>query len=338
MNGESALRTLRTAGIWLGLAVGVFVLWEIRAALLLGLGAILVAILLRLIAHYVCRLTRLPHYGGLAAAVLLIVAVLLLCFWLFGTHLSSEFVQLGRHIQEGKRSLTAMLGHGAQADMQRGMGFISQAMPNVLITGITFLEYAVVTAIIAVYLAAQPEIYRRGAATLFPKSLHAKALEAFDIVGVSLKLWMMGQLVLMLLVGVLSFFAALLVGLPDPVALGLIAGVTEFIPYLGPFIGAVPAVLVALTKGLSPAIWIAAAYLAVHIFEGYLIGPLLQRWFVHIPPALILIGIVAIQLLFGTAGIFLAAPLTVACYTAVKFLYIGATLRRKIELPTEAPF
>lgn len=110
------------------------------------------------------------------------------------------------------------------------------------------------------------------------------------------------------------------------------------VPYIGPFIGGAPAVLVALTKGLSPALWIIIACLGIHLVEGYLAAPLLQRWFVHIPPALVLIAIVASQLFFGLAGFIFAAPLAVVCFTAAKFLYVGATLKQPVDIPREAPF
>jgi predicted PurR-regulated permease PerM len=338
MHGESALATLREAAIWIGLAAGVFVLWEVRVALLLALGAVLVAILLRLIARLLCHLTRMSNWAGLTLAVALVVMVLALCAWLSGSRVSSEFLQLGRRLAQGERSLGAMLGAGAQAEIARAVSFIAGMVPAVLSASVRVLEYAIVIAIAAIYLAAQPDMYREGAAALFPRARRKAACEAFDIIGVSLQLWMMGQLMLMFLIGLLSFVAASLVGLPDPIALGLIAGVSEIVPYLGPFIGGAPAVLVALTQGFLPALWIVIAYLGIHVFEGYLVGPLLQRWFVRIPPALVLVGIVASQLLFGIAGIIFAAPLTVACYTAAKFLYVGATLKQKVELPKEAPF
>jgi predicted PurR-regulated permease PerM len=126
----------------------------------------------------------------------------------------------------------------------------------------------------------------------------------------------------MLLVGAMSFVALIVIGVPDPVALALIAGLSEIVPYVGPFAGAVPALLVALTVGWWPLLWTAGAYLVVHLVEGYIAAPLLERHFITIPPALILIGIVAVDLVFGTAGIVLAAPITVVAYILIKANYV----------------
>jgi predicted PurR-regulated permease PerM len=159
-------------------------------------------------------------------------------------------------------------------------------------------------------------------------------VEAVDGIASWLELWMLGQLALMAVVGVGSYIALLLLGVGNAGALGLIAGLTEAVPYLGPFIGAVPAILVALTHGLMTALWTAAAYLVLHIIEGYVVGPILQRRFARIPPAVILSGIFACQLIFGFGGMVLAAPLTVALFAVAKILYLRDTLSQKVELPS----
>ena len=81
----------------------------------------------------------------------------------------------------------------------------------------------------------------------------------------------------MLLVGLLSAAATRAIGLPSPLALGLIAGITEFILYVGPVIAAIPAVLVAATQGTDQLLWTLATYLAIHTAEGNFIAPLIQR-------------------------------------------------------------
>ena len=91
-----------------------------------------------------------------------------------------------------------------------------------------------------------------------------EAEEASKDVGNALRLWLEGQFISMILVGLLSAAATWTIGLPSPLALGLIAGITEFIPYVGPVIAAIPAVLVAATQGTDQLLWTLAAYLAIH--------------------------------------------------------------------------
>ena len=210
---------------------------------------------------------------------------------------------------------------GAQVT-EKGTSFITSSLSNVVSMGLSLAEAAIVLAISAVYLAAQPGLYRAGFAKLFRPERRPRVMRSLDLIGRALKLWLLGQLILMVGVGVLSFIAVWLIGLPNAVALALLAGILEIVPYLGPFISAIPAVLVALTLGLTPALWTAVAYVAIHVFEGYVTAPMIERYFVTIPPALILSGIVVSDLLFGTIGVIMAAPITVVIYMAAKMIYV----------------
>lgn len=338
MDGAVKL-TFRNAAIWIGIAAGAFVLWEIREAVLLAFGGIMLAILLHVLATAISRITSVSAGWALTLAVVLVLLLIAACTWLFATNLGGQFQDVIKQVRTGMQQVQNMLHQNGvnSSVLTKSTSFIGTMIPNVLKSSIRFAEAAIIVAVSAVYLAAQPEIYRRGAALLFPPRLRPHAIEALDLIGSSLRLWMLGQLVLMVIVGLLSYFAVLVLGLPNPGALGLIAAITELVPYLGPFIGGAPAVLVALTKGPMLAVYTILAYVGVHVIEGYLLGPMLQRWFVRIPPAVVLTGIFASQLLFGFAGIILAAPITVAVFAAVKVLYMRDTLKQDVEMPTETP-
>src|ERR1700730_2851001 len=140
----------------------------------------------------------------------------------------------------------------------------------------------------------------------------------------------------MVLIGVLSGLAAWIIGLPSAIALGLIAFAAEFVPYLGPIIAAVPAVLVAATIHTTAMLWTIAAYLIIHQIEGNLFTPLIQRRLLLVPPAVMLLGIVAISLLFGPAAVIFAAPIVAVVFVAVKVLYVRDTLGEDTEIPGES--
>ena len=96
-----------------------------------------------------------------------------------------------------------------------------------------------------------------------------------------------------------------------------------------------PALLVATTKGFDAIIWTGVAHLIIHQIEGQLIAPLIQRHMILIPPAVTLLGIVAVAYLFGSYAVVLAAPLVIAIFIAVKRLYIRDTLGEPTELPRD---
>ena len=103
-----------------------------------------------------------------------------------------------------------------------------------------------------------------------------------DGTGEALRLWLLGQLIEMVVIGALSMLAVWMIGVPSPLALGLIAGIGEFIPYVGPLLAAIPALLVALTKSPEATLWTAVAYLIIHQIEGNIVAPLIQRRMVSI--------------------------------------------------------
>ena len=162
---------------------------------------------------------------------------------------------------------------------------------------------------------------------LIPRERHAEAAEALNVIAAALKFRLPGQLVVMAIVGVFCFIGLWFIGLPNPGVLALIAAASEAVPYLGPFIGAVPSVLVALTIGFCTALWAVAIFIAVHIFEGYLVVP-------SFPPAIILTSIFIDQFVFGLAGVVFASPIAVVVYTAVRLLYLRNTLKEQVELPS----
>jgi predicted PurR-regulated permease PerM len=192
-----------------------------------------------------------------------------------------------------------------------------------------------VTIFAGIYIAAQPILYRVGICKLFPEDWREKVAEALDRLEDGLRLWLVGQLIQMVIIGCLSGLAVWLIGLPSPLALGVIAGVLEFIPYLGPILSALPAILVAVTVDLSSILWTVVAYILIHQAEGHLIMPLIQRQLVYTPPAVMLFSITTITALFGWAGAIFAAPITVLAFVAIKKLYVRDTLREPTSLPGE---
>jgi predicted PurR-regulated permease PerM len=329
-----ARRTFTTALLWVLAAFTVFLLWEIRYALLIAFGAILVALLLIALADLLCSVVRLPRAAGLILATVLVLGVLGATAWLFGAHLYSQFGDLLGNIKSGELSLRQYFEGSGAPDVankvaEKGSSMLTTFATQAFQLGFGFLIAMVVVAITGIYLAAQPNLYRWGIAALFHPMKRAQVLQVIELVETTVKYWLLGQILLMILVGVLTYGALLLLGIPSPVALALIAGVAEIVPYLGPFIGAVPALLVALTLGFTPAMWTAGAYLLVHLIEGYIAAPLVERKFITIPPALILLGLVVVGIIFGTGGVILAAPITVVAFVLVKMRYVDDPLEQE---------
>ena len=170
---------------------------------------------------------------------------------------------------------------------------------------------------------------------LLPPAHHARALDALEVTGAALSRWFLGQLATMLLVGVASGAAFWLIGLPSPLALGVIAGATNIVPFVGPILGAIPALVFATVIDLQTALWTLGAVFVIQQLEGNVITPMIQRQAVSLPPALVLFAIVVFGVTFGWLGVFLAVPLSVALSVLVKKLWVRQTLGEPTQVPGE---
>ncbi|HTZ01725.1 MAG TPA: AI-2E family transporter [Xanthobacteraceae bacterium] len=316
-------------------------IWFLFDVILVVIGAIVIATLLRLIAGPFATWGRLPQPIALTISGVIIVAAVGGTGYLFGTRIEAELSDVFERATAAAAGITTQLqssdlGKVVLSHIQGGAGFsIPGLLTRLFSVSITFIGAFVVTIIGGFYLAAQPGLYRDGLAQLFPPAWRGNVDETVDDIGRALQLWLIGVLFQMAAIGVLSTLAVWLIGLPSPLALGVIAGLAEFIPYLGPLIAAVPAILVAVTKGGDATFWTLLAYLAIHQIEGNLIVPLIQRRMVYIPPAVMLLGVITILFLFGGISVIFAGPIAVMVFVAIKKLYVRDSLGEPTPLPGE---
>jgi predicted PurR-regulated permease PerM len=298
-------------------------------------------VLLRLVAEPFMRWGKLPETIALIVAGILVIAVVAGAGYLFGTQIDAEFTDVMKRASSGVTNIMKQLqasqtGRLILEHIQGGNGFsVTDVLSSIFTVSVRFLEAAVVTVIAGFYLAAQPQLYRSGLAKLFPRHLRKEANDTFEDIGLALRLWLIADIIQMVLIGALSTLAVWLIGLPSPLALGVIAGLAEFVPYVGPIVAAVPALLVATTQGTNAVLWTAIAYILIHQLEGNLIAPLIQRQLVFIPPAVMLLAIVTVLFVFGGFAVIFAGPIAVIIFVAVNKLYVRDSLGERTVLPGE---
>jgi predicted PurR-regulated permease PerM len=137
---------------------------------------------------------------------------------------------------------------------------------------------------------------------------------------------MLGQVVLMVVVGTITAIGLALLGMPMALVLGLLAGLLEFVPFFGPVVAGVLAVLVAFPQGPQMALYVALLVASIQQIENHLLVPLVQRWAVELPPVLSLGAVLVFGTLFGMAGVVFGTPLMVLAMVLVQKLYVEQTL------------
>ena len=135
----------------------------------------------------------------------------------------------------------------------------------------------VVMLFIGLYGALDPAAYRRGAIALLAPSLRSAGEDVIDKAAVTLRNWLIAQLIAMTIVGVLTWLGLWIAGVPLAPILGFIAGLLTFIPNLGPILGAAPGVLLGFSAGPTMGVTVIGIYLAVQTLESYFITPWLQQ-------------------------------------------------------------
>lgn len=131
-------------------------------------------------------------------------------------------------------------------------------------------------------------------------------------------LWMQGQLVLAILVGVLVYLGLTILGVRNALLFAFLAGLLEIIPLFGPILAAIPAVATAYTdSGVSAGLLVVGLYLIIQQFENHLIYPLVVTKIVGVPPILVILALIVGGKLAGFLGLLLSVPIAA---TFVEFL------------------
>jgi predicted PurR-regulated permease PerM len=312
------------------LAAAVYFLSDV---LLLAFGAILVAVVLRTLARPIQAGLAVGERIALLASGIAVAAVLIGTSYLFGTRIGDQLYSLSASLPQAAESFSKAFPNASITDFLSSGLLTSAVSWGATIFGAVAVLVVVIMA--GVYIAIRPNLYRDGLVMLFPKQHHPQVADTLAAVGEALRLWLGAQALAMVIVGVLIALSLSAVGVPSPLALGLIAGVAEFVPVAGPVIGATPALLLASTQGWHPAAWTFAVFIVVQQLESNVVIPLIAGRVVSLPPAVGLFAVIAMGVLFGPLGLLLGYPLAVVTDVVVRKLYVREVLREKVQVMGE---
>ncbi|HEY0844398.1 MAG TPA: AI-2E family transporter [Noviherbaspirillum sp.] len=314
---------------------------------LLVFSAILIAILLNDASRALARWFPLSHGIALVLVLALVVAVLIAGGWFLAPQAVSQVNQLVadlpaalqrlREYLESHPTLKEAVGMLPPPDQMLKNTSSLMAQAGSVFSGLLgSLGNLVFILFVAIYLAAQPGIYTRGVIKLLPPQRRGRGRAVVEELGTTLSLWLRGKLLSMLVVGTVTGIGLTLLDVPLALALGVVAGLFDFIPYIGPIFAAVPAVLIAFSQSPTLALYVVILFAGVQMLEGYLLAPLIDRKMVSLPPALTITMQVLMGLAFGLIGIALATPLTAVIAVTIAMLYVEDVLDDQVELPGDA--
>jgi predicted PurR-regulated permease PerM len=319
-----------------GIAASALALWRLSDVVLLAFGSILLALVLRGLAGIISDRTKISEGLAVAVVVIAMTSALAAFGWLFGSQIATQFELLSEDLPQGFSQIVRDLRTtpwGAWIFLRaqevnltsattQVTGYVTAVFGSIVRTA----GYLAVLLFASIYLAAQPDRYLQGLLRLVPQKRRERVGEVFGLAGRTLQRWLVGQSTTMALVGSLTGLGLWGLGVPAPLALGLLAGLFAFIPYVGPILSSVPGILMAATHGPLPAFYAALLYAGVHFVEGNLITPIIQAEVVELPPILTLFATLVFGLLLGPIGVLLAAPLAVVILVIVNTFYLEDAL------------
>ena len=193
---------------------------------------------------------------------------------------------------------------------------------GVLQSTIAVVGAMILVLFLSLYVTADPDIYRRGIIALVPVNRRAKVSALLTALSDTLKTWFRTQLIAMLVIGTVTTVALALLGIRGALPLGVIAGIFEFIPNVGPTLSAIPAILMGFADTPHTALIVAGVYWAIQFLENNLLIPYLMKEQLDLPPALTLVTQVVAAYVFGFLGLFVAIPMLAAIVVTVRTLWV----------------
>ncbi|TCS34233.1 putative PurR-regulated permease PerM [Acetobacter aceti NBRC 14818] len=328
---DSIARILR---LTLTIAAVMLSIWLIGDVIMVVFASTLFAVILHGLARMLKRWTKLPYGAALAIVCVLMVTLTVGIGWSSGSDIVAQAAKLRDALTTQVYALRDRLaawpqgqvlldylpaslgGHGGGGGTSGSGGLMSLgsriagSMTGFLGSAFGVMGTLAVVVIAGLYFAASPALYANGILRLVPRHWRARGQEVMLVAADTLWAWVAGQALDMAVVGILSGMGLWIIGVPLAVSLGFLAALCNFIPYIGAILGAVPALLLALSLGLRETAMVAALYAVIQFFEGNVMAPLIQRRAVQMPPGLTVLSQTFFGGIFGAPGLILASPLT----------------------------
>jgi predicted PurR-regulated permease PerM len=333
----------RAALVLLGLGVGAYVLWRVQEVLFLLFLAVLLA---TAIEPLVNRLRRGPFSRGTGVLVVYTAIIVLIGLPAYAL-IPSVASQAGTFMESVPERLVALRPYALELQPRLLQGMAVSALDAAHQTlqapqrpdQVQIVEAGATAAhtllmffsvfVLAFYWMVERASIKRVVLRLVGAGQARNVNTVWMEVEEKLGGWVRGQLLLMLAVGVAATIGYTVIGLPNPVLLGVLAGVLEIVPMLGPFLAFAPAVLVALAIDPTKAIIVLVYALIIQQIESNVLLPRVMKHTVGVSPLTVLLGILAGSILAGIPGAFVAVPVAGAIQVILAHLL-------QVEDPSQA--
>ena len=346
---------LRVTAIVFGVLIALQFLWIARSIFIITFLGVLLGLAMSRAVDY---LERIHIRRGIGAALVLLafIGTIAGVFALIGPSIREQSRELSRELPKAMEEIEAavnrtpvknLVNEPAQPQQKKPPG-LSDRVAKELRNATRFLfpvvssflgavAGVVIVLFLAMYIAAEPGLYRKGILHLVPHRHRHRAEEWLSTLRDTLRQWLVARAIAMVIIGLITGAGLALLGVKGAAALAVLAGLLEFVPFFGPIASAIPAIGVALVDSPTKALWVMGLYLLIQQLEGNVITPLLLEKRLAIPPVLTVVTVAALGMVFGVLGMLIAEPLLAAVLVTTKMLYVTDVVGDEVQVGKEKP-
>jgi len=295
-------------------------LWLTRDIILLLVMALILASAMEPLVDYL-HAKKVPRALSVFMVYVVFIGLSVLVVYLMIPPVINQFKILKNNLPQYSHALNAQIGgYSLQnffQDIFSGVGNGSSVVQNTFGVFNGALD-AIAVLVISFYLVAEQKGMKTFVSSLIPSHHHEFTLNLINKIQRKMGLWVIGQVIISFGIFIFTYAGLLLLHVPYALVLALLSGLFEIVPYIGPFLSAVPAMFIGFIQAPSLAIWVAILYLLVHEVEGYVLVPKIMEKTVGQSPLLTLLALLVGYQLAGIVGLVISVPLATALTVVVQ--------------------
>ncbi len=207
--------------------------------------------------------------------------------------------------------------------------FFGDVVPYVF-SGIGVAIHVVSVLIMGIYLAVKPSIYREGLIAVTPPAYRELARDILEDLGHTLRAWLVGLGLSMLVLGLLTWVGLVLLDVPFSLAFGVFTGIAVIVPFFGTITSTLlPALFVIGSGGLTKALAVILLGVVVHVFEANVVAPMIFEKQIELPPVLTILAVLVMAKLLGVVGLLVAVPALATVMVLIRRIFVHRVLERR---------
>ena len=313
--------------------IGFYILFNVKDILVWFIFALIISILFKPGIDVLMRL-KIPRVIATSLMYLAVFGILSVTLYFIVSVLITEVEQFSRVMPIYFRDLSPTLsdlGIHAFEDIENFIevtkGSLRELTAAIFSASFAFFGGLAKTFFVmttAFFISLEGNLIERTIRVIFPKKYEKSALHLWEKSQKQVSGWFLSRIVVCSFVGVATYVSALVAGIKYPLSFGLIAGVFNFILYIGPLVSGAFIFLVTAIDSLPKAIFILIAFIVIQMLDGGLMTPILSKTFIGLSPVLVIIALAVGGTLWGMLGALLAIPLM-----GITFEFLKEFLKRK---------